>query len=238
MFDNWANDEKVTKYVSFNPHKNYNETKQIINEWINEYSNGSYNWVVELKDNHEIIGNISVFELRKKHNNCELGYVFGSKFWGKGYATETLKIVIEYLIKECNFHLVEAKHHASNPVSGRVMEKAGMKKDGILTYERNDSAIDTFNTEEDALERLSKLTDEAYSCIEKYKGREVDECFDEFVQDLNERYNLKDNDNKTDLAVMELIREIVSDNKYFEPKVERDKFRATSVFKPYQIVIK
>ena len=61
MFDNWANDEKVTKYVSFNPHKNYNETKQIINEWINEYSNGSYNWVVELKDNHEIIGNISVF---------------------------------------------------------------------------------------------------------------------------------------------------------------------------------
>ena len=80
MFDNWANDEKVTKYVSFNPHKNYNETKQIINEWINEYSNGSYNWVVDLKDNHEIIGNISVFELRKKHNNCELGYVFGSKF--------------------------------------------------------------------------------------------------------------------------------------------------------------
>ena len=100
MFDNWANDEKVTKYVSFNPHKNYNETKQIINEWINEYSNGSYNWVVELKDNHEIIGNISVIELSKKHNNCELGYVFGSKFWGKGYATETLKIVIEYLIRD------------------------------------------------------------------------------------------------------------------------------------------
>lgn len=113
-----------------------------------------------------------------------------------------------------------------------------IKEDGILTYDINDNAIATFNTEEDALERLSKLTDEAYSCIEKYKGREVDECFDEFIQDLNERYNLKDDHNKTDLAVMKLIREIVSDNKYLEPKVERDKFRATSVFKTYQLVIK
>lgn len=30
MFDNWSNDEKVTKYVSFNPHKNYNETKKLL----------------------------------------------------------------------------------------------------------------------------------------------------------------------------------------------------------------
>ena len=73
------------------------------------------------------------------------GYVFGSKFWGKGYATETLKIVIEYLIKECNFHLVEAKHHASNPASGRVMEKAGMKKDGILRERRKNKLIDGYD---------------------------------------------------------------------------------------------
>lgn len=113
-----------------------------------------------------------------------------------------------------------------------------VKKDGILTYERNDNTIETFNTEEDALKRLTELTDEAYLYIEKYKGREVDECFNEFIRDLNKRYNLKENDNETDLAVMELISKIVSDNKYFEPKVERDKFIATSVFKPYQLVIK
>lgn len=124
-----------------------------------------------------------------------------------------------WVLKNCNFHQY-------------------VKEDGILTYERNDNAIDIFNTEEDALERLSKLTDEAYSYIEKYKGREVNECFNEFIQDLNERYNLKDNVNESDLAVMELISKVVSDNKYFEPKVEKDKFRATSVFKPYQLIIK
>lgn len=136
MYDNWASDEKVTKYVSFNPHKDYNETKVILNEWIKDYDNGSYNWVVELKSSHEIIGNINVIEISKKHNNCEVGYVYGSKFWGNGYASESLKRVLEFLLNECEFHLVEAKHHASNPASGRVMEKAGMKKDGILRERR------------------------------------------------------------------------------------------------------
>lgn len=145
MNENWATDENVTKYVSFEPHKDYEETMRIVSAWIKEYDNGSYNWVVELKDNNEIIGNISVIELSKKHNNCELGYVFGSKFWGKGYATESLKAVLYYLINECNFHLVEAKHHASNPASGRVMEKAGMKKDGVLRQRRKNKIVDGYD---------------------------------------------------------------------------------------------
>lgn len=145
MYNNWASDEKVTKYVSFNPHKNYNETKNILNEWIKDYNNGSYNWVVELKDNHEIIGNISVIEMNEKHNNCELGYVFGSKFWGNGYASESLKRVLEFLLNDCEVYLVEAKHHASNLASGRVMEKAGMKKDGILRKRRVNKLIEGYD---------------------------------------------------------------------------------------------
>lgn len=145
MYDNWASDEQVTKYVSFNLHKDYKETQEILNEWIKEYDNGSYNWVVELKDTYEIIGNVSVIETNKKHNNCEIGYVFGSKFWGNGYASESLKVVLEFLLNECDFHLIEAKHHASNPASGRVMEKAGMKKDGILRERRINKIKDGFD---------------------------------------------------------------------------------------------
>lgn len=145
MYDNWASDEQVTKYVSFNPHKDYNETKQIINDWIKEYDHGSYNWVVELNDTHEIIGNISVIEMSMKHNNCEVGYVFGSKYWGNGYASESLSCVLKFLLNDCDFYLVEAKHHACNPASGRVMEKAGMKKDGVLRERRFNKIKDGFD---------------------------------------------------------------------------------------------
>ena len=64
--------------------------------------------------------------------NVEVGYCYGSSFWGHGYATEALRRVIEYFLNDCGFYLVEAKHLSANPASGRVMEKAGMKKEAIL----------------------------------------------------------------------------------------------------------
>lgn len=136
MYNNVGKDLNVANYVSFSPHKSVEETKKIISMWIAEYENNSYHWVVELKENHQIIGNISVNEQSKKHNNCEIGYVYGSKFWGNGYATEALQKVLNYLLLECDFHLVEARHYESNPASGKVMQKAGMINDGILRERR------------------------------------------------------------------------------------------------------
>lgn len=156
MYNNWASDSQCNKYLSWNLHKSIEETKSLISLWINEYDNGSCNWVVELKDSGEIIGNISVITILKKQSTAELGYCYGSKYWGKGYATEALRTVIEYLLGECDFYLVEARHISGNPASGRVMEKAGMHKDAILrdrrinkhTGERNDSIIYSIKKDE------------------------------------------------------------------------------------------
>lgn len=156
MYNNWATDPQCNKYLSWDLHKSIEETKSLIRLWINEYDNGSYNWVVELKDSGEIIGNISVITILKKQSTAELGYCYGSKYWGKGYATEALRTVIEYLLVECDFYLVEARHISGNPASGRVMEKAGMHKDAVLrdrrinkhTGERNDSIIYSIKKDE------------------------------------------------------------------------------------------
>lgn len=136
MFYNWATDSLTCRYLSWDIHDNIEFTMSIITSWINEYDNGSYNWVVELKDTNEIIGSISAVKINKKHSNVELGYCYGSKYWGKGYASEALRCVIEFFLNVCNIHLVEAFHISGNPASGRVMEKAGMKKDAILRDRR------------------------------------------------------------------------------------------------------
>lgn len=136
VFNNWTSDENTSKYVGWNTHTDVNQTLEYIKECIKEAENGGFHWVVELKENNELIGDISVIEINKKHSNCEIGYSYGSKYWGKGYATEALRAVIEYLLNECEIYLVEAKHQSLNPASGRVMEKAGMKKDAILRNRR------------------------------------------------------------------------------------------------------
>lgn len=136
MYNNWATDPECNKYLSWDLHKNIEETKSIIQMWIDQYDKGSYNWVVELKDTHEIIGNISAVHIHKKDLNCEIGYCYGSKYWGKGYGTEALKRVIEFFLNDCSLHLVEARHISGNPASGRVMEKSGMKKEAMLKDRR------------------------------------------------------------------------------------------------------
>ena len=135
-FNNWASDKKTTTYLAWEAHKNLDETKENICNWIKEYENGSYNWVVETKDTHEIIGNICEQGKNLKHKVICLGYWYGSKYWNKGYATEALKRVIEYLLIEKDFYLVEANHRSTNVASGKVMQKAGMKYDGTLRQRR------------------------------------------------------------------------------------------------------
>ncbi len=154
MYNNWGIDPLTSRYLSWNPHKNIEETKKVIQTWINEYENGTYNWLVEIKENHEPIGSISV--VHDKDLVAEIGYCYGSKYWGNGYATEALRKVIEFFLLEKNYYMVEARHISGNPASGRVMQKAGMKKDAILrnrkinkeTKERNDLIIYSIIKEE------------------------------------------------------------------------------------------
>lgn len=131
MFNNWASDPECNKYVSYPLHQSIEETKEIVQMMIDEADDG-YNWAIELKSTDEVIGNISVVSIRKKHCYCEVGYSLGSTFWGKGYATEALKKVVQFLLIDCGFNLVEAYHDVTNPASGKVMKKVGMKKEAVL----------------------------------------------------------------------------------------------------------
>lgn len=145
VYNGWATDKESCKYLSWEVHKNTDETKFHIERWIKEYEEGSYHWVVELKDTKELIGAISAVNLNKKHHNVEVGYCYGSKYWGKGYGTEALRKVIEFFLLDCEFYLVEADHISDNPASGRVMEKAGMRKDGILRDRRINKITGEYN---------------------------------------------------------------------------------------------
>ena len=133
-YNNWCNSDKVSKYVLWDKHSDVNVTEELYEMWENDYQNlDTFRWIVELKSTHELIGTIDVMGKKYfKYNVCEIGYCYGEKFWNKGYASESLKRVIEFLFEEAGFEVIYADHMSNNPVSGKVMEKSGMKKEGIL----------------------------------------------------------------------------------------------------------
>lgn len=68
----------------------------------------------------------------QRYEHGELGYWIGEEFWGKGYATEASRALLDFAFDVKTYHKVYARYFASNPASGRVMEKIGMVQEGIL----------------------------------------------------------------------------------------------------------
>ena len=78
----------------------------------------------------ELFGAIGLV-LRLEHARAELGYWIGHPFWGRGYATEAVRVVLGYGFRTLGLHRIHACHFARNPASGRVMLKAGMRQEGV-----------------------------------------------------------------------------------------------------------
>ena len=133
MFSNWASDPLVTKYLTWPTHGSIEVTRRVLSDWIPRYEDGGYfNWAIVLKSTGAVIGNIAVVRLDEAVEAAELGYCLGRAYWGQGIMTEALAAVMDDLFERVRVNRVAAYHDANNQASGRVMEKAGMKPEGVL----------------------------------------------------------------------------------------------------------
>lgn len=126
VYKNWTSDDDVSRYVRWCTHKNIEETKEYLKYEIKRCEEGNYyTWGITLKENSELIGAIAAFP--SEDNRIELGYNISQKHWNKGYTTEALKRVMDFLINDIGIKHFRCAHAVLNPASGRVMQKAGFK---------------------------------------------------------------------------------------------------------------
>ncbi len=78
-----------------------------------------------------LVGSISV-GVDGEHDHGEVGYWIGQPFWGRGYASAALRLMVKHCFATMELHRVYAHHMARNPASGRVMQKAGFRLEGQL----------------------------------------------------------------------------------------------------------
>jgi ribosomal-protein-alanine N-acetyltransferase len=77
-----------------------------------------------------LVGAISLM-IKGEHNRAELGYWIAVDCWNRGYATEASQAILDLGFDSLGLHRIEARHLVRNPASGRVMEKLGMKQEGV-----------------------------------------------------------------------------------------------------------
>lgn len=142
MFDTWANDERVTRYLTWTPHGTPELTRQLVADWCSRYdSENYYNWAIEYDG--QPIGNISVVRFTEETGSADLGYCMGYDFWGKGIMTEAASAVIDYLFEKAGVNAVFIGHAVKNPASGRVAQKCGLTLDGLYpkSFKKHDGEL-------------------------------------------------------------------------------------------------
>lgn len=127
VYNNWSSDIDSARYNAWSVHESEAVTKSYISEWVTYYNKiNYYHWAIVDVVSEEVIGSISVSNIKNRKKYCEVGYTVAKKRWNEGIATEVLKSVLEFLTGNVGFETVRAIHDVRNKASGRVMEKAGM----------------------------------------------------------------------------------------------------------------
>jgi RimJ/RimL family protein N-acetyltransferase len=87
---------------------------------------------VRRRQDGKLAGCIGLRDIDSTHLQAELGYWIGVPYWGQGFATEAARAVVDYGFDALGLNRIYAHHMRRNPPSGRVLERIGMRWEGVL----------------------------------------------------------------------------------------------------------
>ena len=135
IFTNIANDREVLRYYIMNyaPSRSDFSLDRTV-DFFN--SSKRYGFSIVEKSSGEVIGMIHQCSSADEiFRTTEIGYALGRRYWNRGYMTEALDAVINFLFSK-GIHKIVCSHIVENAASGRVMQKCGMTpEDGIRKEE-------------------------------------------------------------------------------------------------------
>ncbi len=120
----YLSDEEVVRfepYKPFNKEEAYNEAKRRTKD---------ENFLAVCLKNGKLIGNL--YFAKCEFETWEVGYVFNKNYWGNGYATESLKALMNYAFIEMKVRRIIAKCDPKNSNSWILLERVGMRREGTL----------------------------------------------------------------------------------------------------------
>jgi ribosomal-protein-alanine N-acetyltransferase len=128
----YASDPEVSKYVTWEPHRSIEDSINLIKFTHERYEKREgIIWGIVYKENNKVIGTCDI-SLAIKHFRAEIAYAISRDYWGKGLMTEAVKEVIKFGFEKMNLNRIQAMCIPENIGSYRVMEKVGMKYEGLI----------------------------------------------------------------------------------------------------------
>jgi len=129
----YASDPEVSRYTLWDTHKSLDETRVFLNYIIEQHRRGEgMVWAVTERATRKMIGTCGFGSFRYRDSRAELGFALSRRFWNRGITTEAVAAVLRFIFEDLKLNRVEARCDVDNLASARVLEKSGMRYEGIL----------------------------------------------------------------------------------------------------------
>ncbi len=91
-----------------------------------------FRFAITQAESAQLVGCVELRDLTQEHAQAEMGFWIGKAFWGHGYASEAGSAIVRFGFESLGLNRIYAFHMARNPASGRVLQKLGMQREGML----------------------------------------------------------------------------------------------------------
>ena len=111
------------------------ESEQRLQRFLDHQERHGFSfWAVTARESAAVIGDGGLIHLAFRGPEIEVGYRLKSPYWGKGYATEVARSAVAYGFDTLGLERIVAVTHPENVASQRVLEKAGLRFQGMSLY--------------------------------------------------------------------------------------------------------
>lgn len=136
-FARWSRDTEYHRLADSDPSQLWSEKK--IKDWIEKDFEKdpmeSVRFSIRTLADDKFIGEISLW-FNWQHGDAWVGIVIGEReYWGQGYGTEAMRLIVQYGFLEANLRRVSLALHSYNPRALRSYEKVGFKLEGTMRGE-------------------------------------------------------------------------------------------------------
>lgn len=131
LYHGYATDEMAIRWMGFRPHTSLAVTEKLIAGWIAAWDRGEGMLAFMITD--RVSGQfLGVADLTIGPHGALLGYILCRFAWGRGVASEAARRLVDLAFEHFAIWRVWATCAPQNPASRRVLEKAGMRHEGVL----------------------------------------------------------------------------------------------------------
>lgn len=134
----YASDMEVVKYELWGPNSEA-QTQEFLKFAIrcqSEQPRQTFELAIIERKSNQLIGACGLRVKDAVHAEGDIGYTLRKESWGMGYGTEAAKLLIHFGFSNLKLHRIWATCHEENKASARVLEKAGMLREGLLRKNR------------------------------------------------------------------------------------------------------